>query len=277
MSHRSLAVIIGAVALAAGGIVVGLAVTSGGGSSPEGTVASGVAGGPMYSYYRSMMENLGGSAMMGGSAGSMMGNADYSSMMGGAGAPDWMRGSTLPRFMMGTSTDSGKVMGRLFANAPGPRVSPAQAIRLGNEFPTGATVDAAQHRITFSGSAVHLVVLASPPGGPDETFRSAGLVNPTIVVASGARVSIELVNADPDTAHGLVVTASGSSSSRMPMMTANRAFSGSALWFLGDPTSAGMHIGTISFSATAPGTYQYLCAVPGHAQEGMVGKFIVAG
>jgi rusticyanin len=258
------AVIIGAVVLAAGGTAVGLAVTSG-------------AGNPMYSYYRSMMESLGGASMMGGSAGSMMGNADYSSMMGGTSAPDWMRGSALPGFMMGTSTDPGKVMGRLFANAPDPRVSPAEATRLGNEIPTGATVDAAKHRITFSSSAVHLVVLASPSGGPDETFRSAGLVNPTIVVTSGARVSVELVNADPDTAHGLVVTAAGSSSSRMPMMTAKPTFSGSALWFLGDPTSAGMHTGTISFSATTPGTYQYLCAVPRHAQKGMVGKFIVAG
>jgi rusticyanin len=276
MGHRRLAVIIGAVVLAAGGIAVGVAVTSGGGSSPEGTVASGAAGGPMYSYYRSMMESLGGSSMMGGSASSMMGNADYNSMMGGTIAPDWMRGSALPGFMMGTSTDPGKVMSRLFANAPGPRVSPAEATRLGNEVPTGATVDAAQHRITFSSSAVHLMVLASPSGGPDETFRSAGLVNPTIVVTSGARVSIELVNADPDTAHGLVVTASGSSSSRMPMMTAKPAFSGSAMWFLGNPTSAGMRIGTISFSAATPGTYQYLCAVPGHAQKGRVGKFIVA-
>lgn len=34
-----------------------------------------------------------------------------------------------------------------------------------------------------------------------------------------------------------------------------------------------MHTGT--FSATAPGTYQYLCPVPGHAQEGMAGTFAV--
>jgi nitrite reductase (NO-forming) len=38
-----------------------------------------------------------------------------------------------------------------------------------------------------------------------------------------------------------------------------------------------MHAGTLSFTAGAPGTYRYLCPVPGHAQEGMAGTFIVSG
>jgi hypothetical protein len=61
-------------------------------------------------------------------------------------------------------------------------------------------VDRAANRISFSGTAVHLTVLASPPGGRDETFRVAGLTNPAIAVTAGARVSIEVINADPDTA-----------------------------------------------------------------------------
>lgn len=32
-----------------------------------------------------------------------------------------------------------------------------------------------------------------------------------------------------------------------------------------------------TFTATTPGTYRYLCAVPGHARQGMTGAFIVAG
>jgi uncharacterized cupredoxin-like copper-binding protein len=102
-------------------------------------------------------------------------------------------------------------------------------------------------------------------------------VNPTISVNAGTRVIMEVVNADPDTAHGLVVGATGSASSWMPMMTIAPAFAGSALWFLGNPTSAGMHAGTLSFTAATPGTYQYLCPVPRHAQKGMVGTFVVAG
>jgi hypothetical protein len=52
------------------------------------------------------------------------------------------------------------------------------------------------------------------------------------------------------------------------MMTSQPAFAGSALWFLGNPTAAGMHTATLAFTATTPGTYAYLCPVPGHAQEG---------
>jgi rusticyanin len=118
-------------------------------------------------------------------------------------------------------------------------------------------------------------VVAGPAGGPDETFRIAGMVNPTIVVPAGSRVSIQVINADPGTAHGLVVTASIPRSSWMPMMTAVPAFAGSALWFLGNPTAAGMHTGTLTFAATRPGTYHYLCPVPGHVQKGMTGTFTV--
>ena len=97
-----------------------------------------------------------------------------------------------------------------------------------------------------------------------------------VVVPAGAKVSIEIVNADPDTAHGLVITSSTGRSSWMPMMTSRPAFTGSALWFLGNPTSAGMHAGTLTFTATAPGTYHDLCPVPGHAQKGMTGPFTVS-
>jgi rusticyanin len=129
--------------------------------------------------------------------------------------------------------------------------------------------------VVFSAMSVRLVALASPSGGPDETFGIAGMVDPAIVVKAGAHVSIELINSDPDTAHGLVITASQARFSRMPMMTAGPAFPGSAVWFLGHPTSAGMHAATRTFTASTPGTYRYLCPVPGQAQEGMTGMFIV--
>ena len=269
--------IVAAVAvLAAGaGIGIGLAVSGGGASS--GPASPSVASG--YSYYQSMMGRygLGSGSMMGGSNyGWMMGQSGYTWMMGGGSAPGWMTGGTLPGFMMGTSTDMGKVMGQLFADAPGPRVSAAQATAVGNQVPAGAVVDRTANRITFSGQRADVAVVASPAGNPDETFRVAGLVDPTIVVARGAQVNIEVVNADPDTAHGLVVTAASASGSWMPMMTASPAFSGSALWFLPNPTSAGMHTGSLNFTATHPGTYQYLCPVPGHAQKGMVGALVVS-
>jgi Sulfocyanin (SoxE) domain len=160
---------------------------------------------------------------------------------------------------------------------PGPRVSAAQAAALGSQVPAGARVDRAAGTITFTTTTVRLTMLASPPGGPDETFRAVGLTNPHVIVPAGAQGAIQVINADPDTAHGLIITASQAVSSPMPMMTARPAFTGSALWFLGNPTTAGMHAGTLTFTATTPGTYRYLCPVPGHAQEGMTGIFTAGG
>ena len=264
--------VVAAAVLVAAAIATTLALTLGGSSGNSSAETS-------YSYYQSMMGRFGlsGGSMMGGADyGSMMGGADYGWMLGGTSvAPQWMQGQRLPGFMMGTSTDMGQVMGRLFANAPGPRVSPSEAAALGNQVPAGARVDKGANRITFAGSPLQLTVVASPPGNPDETFRAAGLVNPTIVVPREAQVTMTLVNADPDTAHGLVVTSTGSALSYMPMMAATEAFSGGALWFLGNPTSAGMHEGSMTFTASTSGTYEYLCPVPGHAQKGMAGSFVV--
>ena len=273
MRHTRLAAVIGTVAITA----AGLAALAGCGTTAPATAAA-TPGGSAYAYYQTMMGRLygGGSMMGGGSYGWMMGATGYQWMMGGAGAPAWMRGQVLPGFMMGTSTDPGQVMGSLFANAPGPRVSAAQAARLGSQVPAGATLDRAANTITFTGTSVRLTVLASPAGGPDETFRIAGLTDPAITVPAGAQVSIQVINADPDTAHGLVITAGSNTSSWMPMLTARPAFPGSAVWFLGNPTTAGMHAATLDFTASTAGSYRYLCPVPGHAQKGMTGTFTVS-
>jgi rusticyanin len=190
-------------------------------------------------------------------------------------APGWMRGSTLPGSMMGGSagTNPGTVMGSLFASAPGPRVSAADAQRLGDQVPAGASVDRANRTITFTTGTVKLVVLASP-SMPAESFRVAGVTNPAISVPAGAHVTIELVNSDAGMAHGLVIMPADAGSA-MPMMSATPSFTGAALWFLGEPTAAGMHAGTIAFTAATPGSYQYLCPVPGHARDGMTGTFNV--
>ena len=264
MTRKRTMILAGAAVIAVAGLGTGAAVAAS--QSPGQPAASASApAGPGYSWYRSMMTGYYGT---GGGAG-MMGNSSYG----------WMTGA-LPQAMMGTgmmggSTDPGKIMGNLWANAPGPRVSAAQATALGSQVPAGAQVSKAANTITFTTTAVRLTILGSPSGGPDETFRAAGLVNPRIIVPAGARVTIQLTNADPDTAHGLVVTASDATGSWMPMMTARPAFTGSALWFLGNPTTAGMHQGTLAFTATTPGTYQYLCPVPGHARNGMTGAFTV--
>ena len=277
MNPNRVLVAIAVVLLVGGGLGIGLAVAGGSQTSSGGMGSSGTTAGSSYSYYTSMMGRLGSSSMMGGSAGSTEGTPSYGWMMGGTNAPGWMNGGSLPSGMMGSSSDPGEVMGRLFADAPGTRVSSTEATRLSNVVPAGATLDTQTRHVTFSGHSANLIVLASPSGGPDETFRIAGMVDPTVTVQKGARVSIEVVNADPDSAHGLVITATGSASSWMPMMASAPAFSGASVWFLGNPTATGMHAATLRFSATRSGDYQYLCAVPGHAQAGMFGSFVVAG
>ena len=280
MTCRRIAVLISA-AVAAVGLGAGLALAvSSTGSPAQPTAGSAASGSPSYSYYQSMMgryvSGTGGSMMGGsGSDGWMMGQAGYEWMFGGTSAPGWMRGAALPASMTGTGTDPGQVMGRLWADAPGPRVSAAQATVLGSQVPAGASVNRAAGTITFTTTAVRLTILASPSGGPDETFRAAGLTNPDIIVPVEAHVAIQVINADTDTAHGLVITTSQAVTSPMPMMTAPSAFTGSALWFLGNPSAAGMHAGTLTFTATTAGTYRYLCPVPSHAQQGMTGTFTV--
>ena len=278
MTRMRITVLISVAVVAAAGLGVGLAVAASGSGTQAPAAAAAAPGSPPYSYYRSMMSRYyGGSSMMGGSGNDqqMMGMAGYRWMFGGASAPGWMQGTDMPGSMMGTGTDPGTFMGQLWANAPGPRVSAGQAAQLGGQIPAGARIDRAAKAITFSTTTVRLAVVASPVGGPDETFRIAGLVNPAITVPAGAKVRIQVVNADPDTAHGLVVTASQNISSPMPMMTSHPAFTGSAVWFLGNPTTAGMHTATLTFTASTPGTYHYVCPVPGHAQEGMTGTFTV--
>jgi rusticyanin len=280
MTRKRTGLLAGLALVTAAGLGAAIAVAAAG--SPGQTAAShGMTASPGYSWYRSMMGHYdrGSGTMMGGVPGPwMMSGAGYRWMTGGTQAPGWMRGGTLPGFMtgmMGTAHDPGKIMGSLWASAPGPRVSPAGAARLGHQAPADARVDRAANTVTFATANVRLIVLASPTSGPDETFRVAGLVNPALAVPAGAHVSIQVINADPDTAHGLVVTTGGARSPWMPMMTARPAFPGAALWFLGNPTAAGMHTGTIQFTASRPGTYRYLCPVPGHEQKGMTGTLTV--
>ncbi len=272
MTRKRNTILGGVAVLATAGLGTGVAVAAGG--SPAGSYSA-----PGYSWYRSMMSDYhgNGGAMMGGSSGGwIMSQAGYEWMTGGTGAPGWMTGGTLPSAMMGgaAGTDPGTVMGALFANAPGPRVSPAKAAALGSQVPGGASINRAARTITFTTATVKLTVLASP-SMPAESFRIAGMTDPAISVPAGARVTIELINADDDMAHGLVIMPAGAARSAMPMMTAAPAFSGAALWFLGEPTGAGMHAGTITFTAGTPGSYQYLCPVPGHAREGMGGTLTV--
>jgi hypothetical protein len=283
MTRERLVALLAVTALGAGGLAGGLALGLGGpsGAGPHALGPTSASSAASYTYYENVAERftsaqgVGYRGMMGNGTGPMMGGtgpegvtgpSGYAWMMGGSAAPGWMAGGSLPASMMGGSRDPGEVMGKLFADAPGPRVSPSEATQLGTSVPPGATVDRAADSVTFNGRSVSFAVLASP-SMPAEDFRIGGLTDPTVSVPAGAQIHVELVNADAGMAHGFVVPASGASRSPMPMMSAGTAFPGSALWFLGSPTSAGMHAGTVTFTASTAGSYSYFCPSPATRQK----------
>jgi rusticyanin len=160
----------------------------------------------------------------------------------------------------------------LAGNAP-LTVSDTQVRVLGDQVPRGARVDPCADRITFSTASVSFAVEAVPPGNPDMTFRIAGLVDPAVVVPVGATVTVEFINADSDEAHGWVLT-----TDQPPFAFSARtvpALAGATAGVIGDPTPAGHGARIITFTASAAGTYQYICPMPGHAEMGMHGAFIV--
>ena len=151
MTPKRLTGITAAAAIAAGVLGAGLALTlcRGLSASPRAlatpsaktsfayyeTVARRFAGGQPQGY-GSMMRTGGYGSMMGGAGYSWtMSQSGYTRMMGGANAPGWMTGGSLPASMMEGRHDPSKVMGKLFANAPGARVSKAQAARLATVSP----------------------------------------------------------------------------------------------------------------------------------------------
>jgi hypothetical protein len=170
MTRNRIAVLAGIAVIAAAGVGTGAAIAaSGSPGQPAATAAARAAyAAPSYSWYRSMMTGYygDGGGMMGGSSyGWMMSTAGYQWMTGsGTTSPGWMRGGTLPATMMGAGpgTGMGEIMGSPFANAPGPRVSAAQAAALGSQVPAGAQVSKTGNSITFTTRSVRLTLLASP-------------------------------------------------------------------------------------------------------------------
>jgi len=89
--------------------------------------------------------------------------------------------------------------------------------------------------------------------------------NPTITVNSGDEVTITSLNA------GMSFHAFGVVSNPDDF---NSVIFDSAIAAATNPLKPG-ESGSTTFIAGAPGTYHYICTVPGHALQGMIGEFIV--
>lgn len=123
----------------------------------------------------------------------------------------------------------------------------------------------------FPSGPIHMVIYASP-ADHDLTFVVQGLVNPTIHATSGSRITVSVVNMDPDMYHNWALSRNGPTYGSMPMMASGMMMSMAML----DPMSgSGYWSQTASFT-TGPGSYWYLCDYLGHASSGMYGAFIVS-
>ncbi len=89
--------------------------------------------------------------------------------------------------------------------------------------------------------------------------------NPDVVVNSGDEVTITTINA------GMSFHAFGVVSNPDDF---NSVVFDSAIAAATNPLKPG-ESGSTTFTAGAPGTYYYICTVPGHALQGMIGEFIV--
>ncbi len=177
--------------------------------------------------------------------------------------------------MMGGGVDAGAVMGSLWANVPGEKISPLGATSFSGVLPRGAKINPTSDRIAVSEATANFTLLAGPSTLRSDGFEITGLTNPTIAVPTGSQMRIELVNRDGNSAHRLLISTGTATQLWVPMMTAIPYFSGSALRLHGDATSSGMHLGQLGFRANMPGSYRYFCPIPRHAQDGMMDSFTV--
>ncbi len=248
-AHSTRWVIAGAASGLSAALLAGIAfavVPAWAGSAPSGALTA--------STSPSVASSSPGTSLGAGSMGGPTG------MMGGGTTGYWMTGSS----MMGGGTGARGAISNARLSA---------VVRQGRQ---GASVDATTNTVTYTGHTVTLVALASPHGKPNMTWEIDGLVNPTVVIPTGAQLDVVLVNTDWGYMHGFELTTTPPPYPYMAMM-------GISSDFLIMPlpprtaknTAAAAYFTERASITTTSGTYHYLCPVPGHAAAGMFGTIEV--
>ncbi len=126
----------------------------------------------------------------------------------------------------------------------------------------------------FGSSAMTIVAYGSP-ADHDMAFVIQGMVNPTIHVRSGVRMTLTMANMDSGENHTWSLTAQAPPYSSSGMMGGGM-MSGTMMGTssLGPMSSMGMWSQQMSLTPQA-GSYWYVCAVSNHAASGMYGQFVV--
>ena len=210
---------------------------------------------------------------------------DWGAMMGGKGAESpaesGMMTTAMNRFMGHARSAWGRAGwagGAMMATSGGVPWTPAQVGQLVRQSAQQATIDHATNTVTYHGAHPVLVVLAAPAAlhGPGMPWEIDGLINPTVVIPPGARVTVVLINGDQGDLHGFEVTTASPPFGEMAMMQGPVAFSGSFIPPIWPETGQGQYHRSTTFIAAVAGTYHYLCPVPGHAEAGMAGTLVVS-
>lgn len=188
-------------------------------------------------------------------------------MVGGSGG---MTGS-----MMGASGGmTGSMMGGS-VGGPIQSASPLDVWAQSKQAAASAAIDRQANTVTYQGTQIQIVAVASPDTGPDMTWNVDGLVNPTVVIPQGAQAAVAFFNADAGTMHGWELTTAAPPYPAMPMMEESVAFSGAFAMPVAGATGQTWSGRTLHFTAATAGTFYYLCPVPTHAERGMYGKLVV--
>lgn len=136
-----------------------------------------------------------------------------------------------------------------------------------------AKINNSDNSITYTGKDIKIVVLGGPENA-DGKFVIGGLINPTVFVAKGSRITMEFINEDEGMPHGIEVTNAGPPYSYMQMMQGG-IYPGAFINPLPAANKNGYPAATAEFTASSEGRYYYICQYPGHAQKGMYGEIII--
>ena len=120
------------------------------------------------------------------------------------------------------------------------------------------------------GKNAHIVIAAVLPGFPFPSFEIHHVKNPTLDIAAGATVKFTFINTNKGFGHSVDVTKKGPPYAVMPQIAPVVVGTGFS------PVPTGGQFGYANFTwKAAPGTYYYVCEIPGHAATGMFGKIVV--
>jgi rusticyanin len=197
-----------------------------------------------------------------------------------------------PAFMGGYGGGNGYGYGGMMGQGPGTAsvgqpVTIEQAIQTMQTIPSYARVIPNNNTIIFESQqfsvfalalmpdkAVNLTGRQPPSYATDDVFVIYGLINPTIIMPSGASVQFTVVNLDDDMYHNLVVSVYGPPYGYMSMQG---MMSGGWMPYLppADYSEGSAHEYSYTLTMNEPGTLSYICTYPEHAESGMYGKIIV--